>query len=202
MAKKLESTLKNMALSLFLICGIMSAALGIVYSLTKEPIENAEKQKVNDAIRLVVPAFDNDPGMEVYKSNGFDMYPAKVKGKIVGVAVKAVTNKGFAGEVAIMVGFKPDGSIYNTSVMSQKETPGLGTKMVEPKFRDQFNGKIPGVYKVSVKKDGGDVDAITAATISSRAFCYAVNEAYKAYVNSVKVVTPVNSIKQVEGGKK
>lgn len=205
MAKKLESTLRNMALSLFIICGTMSAALGYVYSLTKGPIENAEKQKVNNAIKLVVPEFDNDPGSDSYKVDDLDFFPAKKNGQLVAVAIKTYSNKGFSGYISVMVGIKPDGSICGTSVMEQKETPGLGTKMKEPKFRDQFNGKNPEQFKIKVKKDGGDVDAITAATISSRAFCDAVNRAYDAYKKSQQSgisSTQNNSTAQTEGGAK
>lgn len=196
MAKKLESTLRNMALSLFIICGIMSAALGYVYSLTKGPIENAEKQKVNNAIKLVVPEFDNDPGSEVYKVDDLDFFPAKKNGQLVAVAIKTYSNNGFSGYISVMVGIKPDGTIFNTSVMEQKETPGLGTKMTEPKFKDQLNGKNPQQYKINVKKDGGDVDAITAATISSRAFCDAVNRAVSAHQKHLQN----KSTLQTEGG--
>jgi Na+-translocating ferredoxin:NAD+ oxidoreductase subunit G len=81
----------------------------------------------------------------------------------------------------LMVGLLPDGSINNISVIQQNETPGLGTKMKEPKFKDQFNKKNPSEFKFKVKKDGGHVDAITAATISSRAFCDAVDRARRNY---------------------
>ncbi|MBW6459704.1 MAG: FMN-binding protein, partial [Bacteroidales bacterium] len=74
----------------------------------------------------------------------------------------------------------PDLTIYNTVVIQQKETPGLGTKMKDPVWKNQFNGKNPDVYNLKVKKDGGDVDAITAATISSRAFSGAISRAYEA----------------------
>lgn len=77
-----------------------------------------------------------------------------------------------------MAGFKPDGTIINITVLEHKETPGLGTKMTEPSFKDQFVDKNPGNYELKVKKDGGPVDAITAATISSRAYCDAVQRAY------------------------
>ena len=77
-----------------------------------------------------------------------------------------------------MAGFKPDGTIINISVLEQKETPGLGTKMTEPLFKDQFNDKNPSTFNLKVKKDGCPVDAITAATISSRAFCDAIQRAY------------------------
>lgn len=203
MAKKLESTLKNMALSLLIICGTMSAALGYVYSLTKGPIEKAEKQKVNKAITLVVPEFDNDPGSEIYTVDALEFYPAKKNGQLVGTAIKSYSNKGFSGFVSIMIGIKPDGSIYSTFVMEQKETPGLGTKMKEPKFRNQFDHKHPELFRIKVKKDGGDVDAITAATISSRAYCDAINRAYEAYKKSIQNNLPATQNKssvQTKGG--
>ena len=81
-----------------------------------------------------------------------------------------------------MVGFLPNGCIYNIEVLELKETPGLGTKMTEEKFKGQFKNKNPKNFKLIVKKDNGDVDAITAATISSRAFCDAVQRAYNAFV--------------------
>jgi electron transport complex protein RnfG len=80
-----------------------------------------------------------------------------------------------------MVGLKPDGTIFDTKVLEHQETPGLGTKMMEPRFKDQFVGKNPGTDKIKVKKDGGEIDAITAATISSRAFCDAVMRAWNAW---------------------
>jgi len=76
-----------------------------------------------------------------------------------------------------MAGFLADGTIHNVVVLNHKETPGLGTKMTEPKFSDQFNGKDPDDFDLRVKKDGGDVDAITAATVSSRAYCDALQRA-------------------------
>lgn len=89
----------------------------------------------------------------------------------------------------LMVGFGTDGTIVNTSVLSHSETPGLGAKMVEGKsnFSVQFQGKNPANFKMAVKKDGGDVDAITASTITSRAFCEAVESAYKVYLLCVEV---------------
>ena len=82
-----------------------------------------------------------------------------------------------------MVGFLPDGTIRNISVLEHAETPGLGDKMEKKKssWSEQFNGKNPESYKLQVTKDGGSVDAITAATISSRAYADAVDRAYKAY---------------------
>ena len=204
MAQKLASTLKNMILSLLLISAVMAAALGFVYSVTKEPIEKANKAKEIQAIKEVLPAFDNDPTTELKTIDGLSFYPASKDGKTVGVAVKTYTEKGFSGRFDLMVGFKPDGTINNTVVLDQKETPGLGTKMKEPKFKDQFNKLNIGSLKdklVKVKKDGGNIDAITAATISSRAFCDGVQKAYDLFMKNYAVSQP-DSTSKVEGGLK
>ncbi len=178
MGKKIESNLKNMILSLALISLAASAALGMVYNLTKGPIEQANKAKEVSAITEVLPAFDNDPTASAKEAEGLTLYKGAQAEQPVGVAIKTFTDKGFSGYFSLMVGFLPDGSIHNISVLDQKETPGLGSKMKEDKFKNQFLGKNPETYKLLVKKDGGDVDAITAATISSRAYCDAVQKAY------------------------
>jgi len=178
MAKKLESTLLNMILSLSLISMGMSGALSIVYLKTKGPIEKAAKQKEFNAISQVLPEFDSDPLKEMVEKDGLVLYPVYKQGKKVGCAVKTYTDKGFSGHIEVIAGFLEDGSIYDTQVLLHKETPGLGNKMTEPKFKDQFNGKNPGAFKMTVKKDGGEIDAITAATISSRAYCDAIQRAY------------------------
>ncbi len=190
MSQKLESNLRNMILSLLFISVGMSAALGFVYTLTKGPIEVATKQKEISAVKEVLPPFDNDPTLDVKTIDGLSFYTGTLDGQIVGVAVKTFTEKGFSGRFDLMVGFKPDGSINNIVIVEQKETPGLGTKMKEPKFKDQFNGKNPGSFKMKVKKDGGEVDAITAATISSRAFCDGVQKAYDLFMKNFANTNP------------
>ncbi|NCA75455.1 MAG: RnfABCDGE type electron transport complex subunit G [Alphaproteobacteria bacterium] len=187
MAKK-ESTFLSMTLTLFLVTFLASLALGVVYELTKGPKALAENTKKNFAIKKVVPAFDNEPNTEAYRiasADGADSltcYPARKEGKLVGTAIESFTMKGFSGLIRVMVGVTPEGVIFNTSVLEQKETPGLGTKMTEPFFKDQFNGKNPMDKKLMVKKDGGDVDAITASTITSRAYCDALQRAAEAYM--------------------
>lgn len=178
MAKKLESTLINMIISLVLISVSMSAALGFVYLKTKGPIEVAAMKKEIDAISQVSPQFDSDPVEGMVEKDGVVIYPVSMEGQIAGYAIKTFTENGFGGRVELMVGFLPDGSINGLSVLAQKETPGLGTKMADPAFRDQFLGKNPSDFDLRVKKDGGMVDAITAATISSRAYCDALRRAY------------------------
>ena len=182
-----ESTFSNMVITLFVVCLVASAGVGGIYALTKDLIDAAKIAKVNSAISGVVPDFDNDPSAEKFEvtTDGKTsmVYPAKKDGEIVGYAIEAATSKGFGGAIVLMVGFEPDGTIYNTAVISHTETPGLGDKIDVKKsdFSVQFNGKNPETFHLSVKKDGGDVDAITASTISSRAFCDAVETAYKTF---------------------
>ena len=180
---KTESTFRNMVLSLTLISLGASACLGFVYVMTKKPIELSSLNKKLNAIKQVVPDFTNNPNEDMFRlptgeGDSLDIYPAKKDGEIIGYAVNTYTKTGFAGNISLMAGFKPDGTIISISVLDQKETPGLGTKMTEPGFKDQFNNKNPSEFRLKVKKDGGPVDAITSATISSRAFCDAVQRAY------------------------
>ena len=184
MGKKLESSFKNMVLVLFLVTLVSSAAVGVVNSLTSGLIEKVKIEKQVQAIRAVVPAFDNDPMTEkqIVKADGGEL-------EFVGTAIKTFTNNGFGGLIELMVGFTPDGSIYNYSVLSHKETPGLGSKMdtwFVKGAKGDITGKTPGTQGLQVSKDGGNVDAITAATISSRAFLDAVNRAAKALTESAK----------------
>ncbi len=183
-----ESTLKNMVLTLFIVCLATSAMLGGAYILTKEPIEKAIEAKINSSILAVVPEYDNEPSKEVFTKEldgvTYKVYPAKKGGETVGYAIETFSNAGFGGRISLMAGFSADGTIVNVTVISHSETPGLGDKMVEGKsnFSVQFKGKNPTEFKLSVKKDGGDVDAITASTITSRAYCGALESAYKIFL--------------------
>ena len=184
MAKK--STFGNMVLVLSGICLVCSALLGTVYAVTKAPIEASELAKVNAAISAVTPAFDNIPSEDVRTlDDGAQIYTSRMGGQIVGYAIK-VSTSGFGGPLTIMVGFTPDGTVYNTSVISHSETPGLGAKLVDENCapRVQVKGKNPATNKISVTKDGGEIDAITASTITSRAFLKGVNAAYEVFKNN------------------
>jgi len=176
----------NMVLTLLVITLVASLALGSIYNLTKEPIELAKKAKLENAIKQVIPEFDSLKTIKVLPKDGspdsVTIYEGFKSGQKVGSAVATYSNKGFdATQIQIMVGFLPDNKIQDIAIVQQKETPGLGTKMKEPKFKDQFKGIDPSKFIFKVKKDGGDVDAITAATISSRAVSDAMQRAYDAY---------------------
>lgn len=192
--KKKESSLLKLVLSLTLISVFAAAALAAVYSITKVPIENTIVAKKNNAIHLVLPGFDNQKGTIITKrvliegdtdqADSVTVYIAEIDNVFFGAAVETFTNEAFNGRFDIMVGVAKDGTILGTEVLKHGETPGLGDKINKSKsdFSKQFEGKNLFNIKLSVKKDGGDVDAITAATISSKAFCNAMDRANKAFL--------------------
>ena len=176
-----------MILSLFAITLVGSAAVGVVYRVTEEPIVAAKTAKTTASIAMVLPPFENNPSeaMEIKEIDGGEgvVYTAKNGDETVGYAVETFTNNGFNGLIKLMVGFLPDGTIYKIEVLEHGETPGLGDKIENGKsgFSVQFEGKSLATFNVAVKRDGGDVDAITASTISSRAYGDAVTRAYKVF---------------------
>ncbi|MDD2292726.1 MAG: RnfABCDGE type electron transport complex subunit G [Bacteroidales bacterium] len=178
-----KSNFTNMVVVLTSICLVCAAILGFVYSVTAEPIRQAEVAKINNAIASVVPEFNNNPSEEVFEVDGAQVYPAKMDTTVVGYAVKIKTSS-FGGPMQMMVGFDNAGNIYNTSVISHADTPGLGAKMTDNniKLRTELVGINPASVNLSVKKDGGDIDAITAATITSRSFLKGVDLAYQVFL--------------------
>ena len=187
MAKKKESTLINMLVALLVIAAVSGGVLGLVYGVTKDAIAEVDQKKNEAAIQAVLPL----EGEITYKADtlkynyeGVDLtFPCNLAfdadGNFQGAAVKT-SEGGFGGKIDMMVGFAADGTIKGTSVLSHAETPGLGANMTG-KFKDQFVDKNPADFRLIVTKDGGDVDAITAATITSRAFSKAVDKAYQAF---------------------
>ena len=203
MAKKKESTLVNMLVALLVIAAVSGGVLGLVYGVTKDAIAEVDQKKNEAAIQAVLP-LDGEIIYEadtlIYNYEGVETaFPCTIakdaNGNFQGAAVK--TNEGgFGGKIDMMVGFLADGTIKGTSVLSHAETPGLGANMTG-KFKDQFVDKNPADFRLIVKKDGGDVDAITAATITSRAFSKAVDKAHKAFeANKAQFInnTPVEEI--------
>jgi electron transport complex protein RnfG len=188
MANKKPSTLINMVVALLVIAAVSGGVLGLVYGMTKDTIALVDQKKNEAAIQAVLPL----EGEITYKADtlkytyeGVDLtFPCNLaydaNGTFQGAAVKT-SEGGFGGKIDMMVGFAADGTIKGTSVLSHAETPGLGANMTG-KFKDQFVDKNPASYKLTVTKDGGDVDAITAATITSRAFSKAVDKAYQAFM--------------------
>jgi len=194
--KKLPSTLPNMILSLGIICLIIAGILALVNVATKDTIDQAETKAKVEAIKAVVPPFDNNPYEEQdtvtleSEPRPLIVYPATQGGVPEGYAIETYTYAGFSGLVEIMVGFDTQSRIVSFTVLKHSETPGLGAKMQDwftsPAPNDAVIRDVRGLdmskaSPLRVTKDGGKLDAITAATISSRAFIDAIERAYRVY---------------------
>lgn len=187
-----ESSLLKLVLSLTLVSLFAAAALASVYVITKEPIEQAALKKKSDAIQAIIQSYNPESGhiqSEVVNIEGEEepitVHIAYQDETVLGIAVETFTNKAFGGRFDIMVGFDVEkDTVTGTEVLKHAETPGLGDKIDKKKdnFSTQFNGKNLAELNLKVKKEGGDVDAITAATISSSAFCDALDRGHKAYL--------------------
>ncbi len=190
---KLESSFKNMLIVLTAISLVSALALGTVYNLTKDPIEAAKKAKQENAIKEVLPTYDRLEDAITLQLDGltdpFVLYKAYDNNEFIGAAVQTYSKNAFSGEIKIMVGFDANGNIVDYAVLEQMETPGLGTKIVDwfktEKGKQNILGMHGGSEQLKVSKDGGNIDAITAATISSRAFLEAVNFAYQALLEQL-----------------
>jgi len=199
---KLESTFRNMVLVLSTITLVAAVALGSVYNLTKAPIEASKRAKKENAIREVLPEFTKiDNAIEVKLEgmpNPFLVYKAYQGDQLVGAAVQTYTLNGFSGEIKVMVGFNVQGEIVNYSILEHKETPGLGDKMAKwfntEKGNQDIRGKHPALNNLEVTKKGGEVDAITAATITSVAFLESIRLAYAAWIESSEADKPATNV--------
>lgn len=186
----MKSTLLNMTAVLFAVTLVASAGVGAVHLITEEPIARARAAAEVEALERVLPSFEHTVSQELVIGDlPVTVYTATDgEGRIAGYAVKSETRRGFGGVIRMMTGFGPDGSVLNVNVLEQTETPGLGTAMAEEDnvLLRCVRGRRPAEMQlvdgaVAVRKDGGDVDALTAATISSRAWCDALNRAWRAY---------------------
>ena len=189
--KKLESTLLNMVLVLTGVAVVMGGILAFVNHLTEGPIAQQKEKTLADGIKtvmvcddLVVTKTDTVKQNDAKgKEQTFIIYQTQDKaGKDLGAAVES-TIGGFGGDLKVLVGFDADGKILGYTLLEHAETPGLGAKAdkwFQKGEKGDIIGKVP-AEPLTVSKDGGQVDAITASTITSRAFLLAVNNAYNAY---------------------
>lgn len=175
------------------ITAVSGGVLGLIYGMTKDAIAEVDAKNNAKAISEVLGTDENTTLDTVTIDGLFYNLAYTPENDFMGAAVKTSSGKGFNGKIVLMVGIMPDGTIRKVSVLSQNETPGLGANMTNDKFKNQFDGKNPASYNLTVAKDGGDVDAITAATISSRAFTEAVKNACVGF--------EANKDKFVKGGK-
>lgn len=178
--KKLESSLTNMVLVLTVISVVAGGTLAYVNEVTQEPIAEINAKNLQDGIKKVIIG-STEGELKVEEPVEADGYTIYVTDK--GTAVKAVAN-GFGGPIEVLVGFNEAGNILGYTILSTVETPGLGVKAdtwFQKGGKGDIIGRNPGEKELSVTKDGGEIDAITASTITSRAFLGAVNAAYHAF---------------------
>ncbi|MDR2883007.1 MAG: RnfABCDGE type electron transport complex subunit G [Alistipes sp.] len=183
----MKNTLLNMILVLGGISAVASAGVGYVYKITEGPIAAAVEANKTAALAGVLPAFDaTTPAEMTLDEIPVTVHTATQGGNVVGYAVETATRQGFSGEFRLMVGFSPNGKVLAVEVLQHAETPGLGDKMAGEgnPLLASFRGRNPGGMNLAVRKDGGDVDALTAATITSRAYVDAVARAFNAVVRS------------------
>lgn len=174
--EKLKSSLTNMLVVLTVIAVIAAGVLAAVNAVTAPQIEKINADNLAAGIKAVMGS-DDIQVADPKDVDAFTSYAISDKaGKSLGTAV-VTTSNGFGGPLKVLVGFDTEGNILGYTVLEHAETPGLGAKAGEW-FQDKIVGKNPGSCNFTVSKDGGDIDAITASTITSRAFLLAIKNAY------------------------
>ena len=203
MAQKKDGILK-LGTSLGIISAIAACVLAFTSTLTKDPIARNNMRKNTEAIKSILPPFDNDPLSQEVKIDNVSFFPGYMQGKLLGIAARATTPKGFGGNLTTMLCLKADGEVRNLIVTESNETPGLGTVVTARKEQktllqalsgnsqktaglppnkvlDSFNGINCSSAPWKLKKDGGSIDSVTGATISSNAVTDAANRIAKAF---------------------
>ncbi len=180
----MKSTLINMVLVLMAITAIASASVGGIYLLTKEPIAIATENAKKEALAQVLPAFEETTitNLEL-DALPIEVYTATAAGEVVGYAINTATMSGFSGLFRLMVGLDTTGKVINVNVLSHSETPGLGSKMADEGNSLLLSVQDKQIDKINweMSKNGGDIDALTAATISSVAYADAMQRAMAAF---------------------
>jgi electron transport complex protein RnfG len=183
--------MSRLLITLTLIAAGAGLILSLVESVTREPIKEQRRLQMLKALSAVLPAYDNSPDTDIVSlENGIDkkgkpvqvvFYRARKESQLVGTAFKVVAPDGYSGNIEVMVGLKPDQTVNAIEILAHAETPGLGSKIVDPWFKDLFKGKSLSNADWRVKKDGGEFDQITGATISPRAVVGAVRRGLEFY---------------------
>lgn len=212
--KKLESSLTNMLLVLTLVSVVAAFLLAFVNKVTSSTIAEINAETLSAGIKSVLGVGADEQITTNEKDvDGFVVYEVSRDGNWIGTAVKSTDKSGFGGDIVVLVGFDTEGKIKGYEVLSHAETPGLGARAGEwfrtatssetkevsalgklffgnpdPAGSHNIIGRNIADGELKVSKEGGDIDAITASTITSRAFLNAVNNAYKVYKGNVSDV--------------
>ncbi|MDQ6993452.1 MAG: RnfABCDGE type electron transport complex subunit G [Mariprofundus sp.] len=192
---KLNREQMQMILALFIVAAISAILLSLTDMLTREPIAQAQRQALHSALLQVLPEHDNEVQDDLLEVDGRAIYPARLHGRLTGLAWEVIAPDGYSGSIRILVGIHPDGHVQAIRVTEHKETPGLGDGIVHNKsWLDSFHERgLSGVHW-AVKKDGGDFDQFTGATITPRAVVKAVKGALVFYQSQqIKILDQINS---------
>lgn len=166
----------KMVIVLTIITAISSLILASVYAGTKDKIAEEYRKDFLKGLKVVLPGFDNEPDRDFKNMEGKKIYIGRKDGKVFGYAVQSTSPKGYSGDIVVLVGVNPEGKILGIEILKHAETPGLGNKIEDKSWKDSFVG-LEKDSNIAVKKDGGDIDEFSGATISPRAVCEAVNSA-------------------------
>lgn len=187
----MQRELLKLVVALTIISSIAAATLAMVYDTTKGPIAEQKRLKMIRSLKGVLPAFDNEIDKDASEiilgkdnrenDRKVTFYNARSGGNLVGVAFKVIAPDGYKGDIEIMMAVDPDKKITGIEILGHKETPGLGDKIAEKWWKDEFKGKSLEASKIAVKKDGGEIDQFTGATISPRAVADTVKKGLELY---------------------
>jgi electron transport complex protein RnfG len=181
--------LVRMVVTLVVISLLAGLVLAVTNKATKEPIEKARKAELESGLKKVLPPTDNNLLETTFSTNlggrEWTFYIGKYKGQYVGSAAKSYSDNGYGGRIEVIIGITTGVTIHAVSILKSNETPGLGSKVTESDFLNQFKGRRceQDTKWISIKKDGGEIQAITGATISSRAVTEAIKKAVDAYIS-------------------
>ncbi|PLX66183.1 MAG: electron transporter RnfG [Denitrovibrio sp.] len=165
----------KMVIVLTIITVISALILATVHSGTKDMITENYRQDFLKGLKVVMPGFDNEPDVDFKVMKDKKIYIGKKAGVTFGYAVQTVSPKGYSGDIVVLVGVDTEGKILGIEIIKHAETPGLGNKIENKTWKDTFLG-LDKDSNIAVKKDGGNIDEFSGATISPRAVCEAVNE--------------------------
>ncbi|MBT3192006.1 MAG: RnfABCDGE type electron transport complex subunit G [Verrucomicrobia bacterium] len=187
----MKETLR-LILTVTIICSLAGALLAGVNSLTKERIQDVNRNKKLSAIQEVLPPCDNQPDANAcvveYGGRNWTFFVARNGGAFAGAAVETSSSAGYGGDISLMLGINAENKTQAIAILGQKETPGLGANIEGDDFKGLFAGKALATSNWAVAKDGGEIDQITAATISSRAVTEAVKAAIDAYLANEEAI--------------
>jgi electron transport complex protein RnfG len=189
--------INKLVIALTAVCLGTAFILGGLYAFTKDTIEKQKREKKIRSLKSVLPPTDNEIDKDYIEIDGGKdrrgnpvkviLYHGKKEGQLVGTAFSIIAHDGYSGDIEFMMGVAPDKTITGIEIISQRETPGLGDKILKEKWRSEFKGQSlesktdKGILFLDVKKDGGGIDQFSGATITPRAVVKAVKEGLKIY---------------------